>query len=296
MDYLAPCDVPSTGLHDPGRQIFENFLRVITPLEGAYSHAGFTYVAIKDGDCFRIHHARLFLSTTGTPPPSMLFQTESIQGGRLLLKADLKLTVRQFAEQLIAGRLETPHGILHFPAPDGGWHGVEYVPFHPEGLQSQQRYSVFKLISEPHQVWRQPDLDWELKAASSDAPDIIATTPLGNFVVVECTTGLLRQDHKLANLYDRVQALRQRLATSQLSSTSVLPAIVTSKPRAHVSPDIEQAERDGILVVTQETIISAIDRTLVLPNTDQLFQEAIQSVQAAQSRALARASDIQTGE
>jgi hypothetical protein len=131
---------------------------------------------------------------------------------------------------------------------------------------------------------------------TADAVDIVATTPSGNFVLVECTIGLLRADHKLANLYERTQRLRDRLAASNISSPSILPVIVTSKSRAHVTPDIEQAERTGIYVITREDVIQAIDRTLVLINTDQLYQKAFQAMQAAQSRALARVTSLLEGD
>src|SRR5947209_18930713 len=83
---------------------------------------------------------------------------------------------------------------------------------------------------------------------TSDAPDIIATTPNGNFLVVECTTGLLRGDDKLGKLYDRTQRIRDRL----LSPTIVLPVIVTSKPLSHVEPDVERAVQLGIAVLARE--------------------------------------------
>jgi hypothetical protein len=64
----------------------------------------------------------------------------------------------------------------------------------------------------------------------------------------------------------------------------VIPAIVTSKTRDDVKPDIEQAERLGILMVTREDFEQVINRTLILPNADRLYEEAERSIRAAQAK------------
>jgi hypothetical protein len=51
--------------------------------------------------------------------------------------------------------------------------------------------------------------------------------------------------------------------------------MVTSKTKAEISPDVESAEKLGILVMTRENLDSAINqRTLILPNSDQIYSEA----------------------
>ena len=93
-------------------------------------------------------------------------------------------------------------------------------------------------------------------ARSSDAPDILATTPQGNFLVVECTTGLLKAENKLANLIDRTEAIRKRLASSGNSHLKLLPVIVTAKTKEEIKADLEQAQKKlGVLVVTRETLM-----------------------------------------
>jgi hypothetical protein len=57
--------------------------------------------------------------------------------------------------------------------------------------------------------------------------------------------------------------------------------IITSKTRADVMPDIETAEKLGILIMTRESLESAINRTLTQPNADQMYAEAEQAVREA---------------
>jgi hypothetical protein len=115
-----------------------------------------------------------------------------------------------------------------------------------------------------------------------DAVDLIATAPSGNFVVIECTTGLLKAENKLALLHDRTECVRRSLSSLNQSFLRVLPMIITSKTREEVRPDIEQAERLGIFVATKETIEQMINRTLVLSNANQLYEEVERETRAAQ--------------
>jgi hypothetical protein len=115
-----------------------------------------------------------------------------------------------------------------------------------------------------------------------EAADLIATTPLGHFAIVECTTGLLKAENKLSLLHDRVEAVRRGLADANNAHLHLLPVMVTSKTRTEVAPDIEAAERLGVLVMTREHLDQVINqRTLVFANADQMYLEAEQSVSAA---------------
>jgi hypothetical protein len=116
---------------------------------------------------------------------------------------------------------------------------------------------------------------------TQDAVDLIATTPNGHFAVIECTTGLLKADQKLPRVVERAENVRRRLAESGNRYARVLAVIVTSKTAEEVMADIEQAERLRVLVMTREHLQQYSNRTLTLPNADQLFEQAEQTVQAA---------------
>ena len=121
------------------------------------------------------------------------------------------------------------------------------------------------------------------------AADLIATTPKGDFVVIECTTGLLKADNKLPLLIERAQRVRAGVIASNNKHLRVLAAIVTSRPRAEISADIEQAEKLGVLIMSREDLEQAVSKTLVLPNAEQLYEEAIKTVEAAKAKYKAQA-------
>jgi hypothetical protein len=116
---------------------------------------------------------------------------------------------------------------------------------------------------------------------TQEAADLLATTPTGHFAVVECTTGLLKAENKLALLHSRANAVRQRLKDSSNSELHVLPVIVTSRPRAEVEADIEAAEKLGIHVLTRENLEQSVTMTLIPQNADTLYQGARAIVSAA---------------
>jgi hypothetical protein len=60
--------------------------------------------------------------------------------------------------------------------------------------------------------------------------------------------------------------------------------IVTTKARSDVLPDLEQAERLGILVMTKENIEQALDQTLTLQNADQIYEEAEATIRSAKQQ------------
>jgi len=119
---------------------------------------------------------------------------------------------------------------------------------------------------------------------TQNAPDLIATTPSGNFVVIECTTGLLKAENKLPLLVERAEVLRQRLYASGNRHLHLLAVMITSKSREEIKADLEQAEKLGVAVLTRESLEEALKRTLFLPNADTLFSEIEKAAQAAQAK------------
>jgi len=119
---------------------------------------------------------------------------------------------------------------------------------------------------------------------TQDAADLIATTPTGHFAVIECTTGLLKAENKLSLLIGRAEQVRLGVVASNNKHLRVLPIMVTSKTRAEVSADLEQAERLGVLVITSENLERAIATTLVLPNPEKMYDDSWQTVEAAKAK------------
>jgi len=121
-------------------------------------------------------------------------------------------------------------------------------------------------------------------AKTQDAPDLVATTPRGNFAVIECTTGLLKADNKLPRLIERAETLRRRLDASGNRHLHVLPVIITSKDREEVKADLEQAEKLGVVVVTKESLLQALNRTLVLPDAEGMYTEGERTAREGQEK------------
>ena len=99
--------------------------------------------------------------------------------------------------------------------------------------------------------------------------------------MVECTTGLLKGD-KRSQLIERTEAIRKRIDTSHVR---ILPVMVTSKSRTQVRGDLEEAEKLGLLVITQEQLQEALEfRTLLMPDADALFEDGVKAVREGQAK------------
>lgn len=119
-------------------------------------------------------------------------------------------------------------------------------------------------------------------ARTQDFADVAMITPQGHFVIVECTTGLLKAENKLAKLISRHASLRTRLDESSNQHLKLLPIIISTLPRAELQADLEQAERMGVLVLAREQLDQMVPRTMVRNDPDELFQDAEKRVQSAQ--------------
>ena len=119
---------------------------------------------------------------------------------------------------------------------------------------------------------------------TQDASDLLVTTPYGHVAVVEVTMGLLKAENKLSILHERVQAVRRSLDNSNNRHIRILPIIITSKTRVEIQPDVEQAEKWGILVLTREDLETAVNTTLVFPNAEQMFEQAERTVRDARAK------------
>jgi hypothetical protein len=116
-----------------------------------------------------------------------------------------------------------------------------------------------------------------------DNPDLLMTTPGGRIVLVECTTGVIDKEDKLAKLHDRARSLKGQLEKAGSGHIELLPVLVTSLPAASVV-DIEKATKFGIQVLTKEGLQSALDRSIIPQDPDALFKEQEQVLLALQSQ------------
>lgn len=113
--------------------------------------------------------------------------------------------------------------------------------------------------------------------STQEAPDILVATPSGHVALVECTTGMVKQD-KLLNLRARANAVRQRLDASNLRALRVLPVLACARPEADVEPERAAAAGMGICILDGDDLIGLLDRTALVPDADRYFAEAEEAV------------------
>jgi hypothetical protein len=118
---------------------------------------------------------------------------------------------------------------------------------------------------------------------TSEAADILASTPAGHVAIVECTTGHLKADSKLARLVERSQTIRKRLDESGNRHLKLLPVIVTSLGKEEVKADLDQARSLGVAVATREDLVSALNQTIATSNAESIFTRALESLRSQQS-------------
>ncbi len=117
-----------------------------------------------------------------------------------------------------------------------------------------------------------------------DAFDIVAVSPRGDFVVIECTLGLLRAESKLSKLTARAASLRESLGASNLTNLRVLPVIITAMSTEQVKGDVAYAEELGVLVLTRDNMSQALETELLrFPDADSLYERAIAFVDEKKS-------------
>lgn len=118
----------------------------------------------------------------------------------------------------------------------------------------------------------------------SNATDLLATTPRGHMLLVECTTGQLKADSKLAMLVERAQTIRRRLDASGNHHIRLLPVIATALGREEVKADLDQAQQLGVVVATREDLQGGLNRTIVLQDPDLLYSQAEESLRSRQEQ------------
>jgi hypothetical protein len=163
MSEIPP--ISDMALLPTDQKLVDDFFATIEPSRSAYQHVGFSYLAIKFGESYQIIRGRVFLNTA--PPNATLphFSSPHVRAGHYSLN-ELGFRVRPFLNQLMTGVIETPDGPLLFTPASGGRYGASFIPLHPDGLSTQARFAVLTLMAGATDHIRQPEIDWEIKAAS----------------------------------------------------------------------------------------------------------------------------------
>jgi hypothetical protein len=105
-----------------------------------------------------------------------------------------------------------------------------------------------------------------------DGPDIIAVAPDGNVAVIECTTGLLDLNDKIAKLVQRTHALSNTLSASGHGHKAIQPVSITQLSRSEVAANLEDAEKHHIAVMCNEDLSQLLTQIPLFPNPDSFFR------------------------
>lgn len=120
-----------------------------------------------------------------------------------------------------------------------------------------------------------------------EGPDIVATTKNGNVILVECTTGQINKNGKLGKLVDRAEVIRKHLDNAAYGHLKILPVIVTARPKEAIGKaDFDAARAQGVLVITKENLLDAIERSVVAQDTERMFAQGWDSIHRPQPQGL----------
>jgi len=112
-------------------------------------------------------------------------------------------------------------------------------------------------------------------------PDILVSTPAGKMILAECTTGLIDKEDKLGKLHSRSISIKGQLEKSGVRFLELLPILITALPANEIM-DIDKASKLGILVLTQEDLRAALDRSYLYQDPEAVFKEQLQVLEARQ--------------
>lgn len=110
-----------------------------------------------------------------------------------------------------------------------------------------------------------------------DAPDIIATTPNGHIIILECTTRIADFSQKLGKLVDRRNGLSKALQSASHHS-QVHAALVCNLPRDQIAIKENELLQHEVLLATREDIEKAFNLTQLPKNPDELISNANQEM------------------
>ncbi|MGV1793870.1 hypothetical protein [Rhizobium sp. A37_96] len=123
-----------------------------------------------------------------------------------------------------------------------------------------------------------------LLSTIKEGPDILATTPSGHFLVIECTMGILKEDSKLTRLAIRAKHVRDHLKESGSPNLSVLPVMITALTRSEVETEIAGALQQGTFVITREAIEESLETSFLVPDPEREFNDALKLLAEAASQ------------
>ncbi|KXS33370.1 MAG: Uncharacterized protein AWT59_0532 [Candidatus Gallionella acididurans] len=106
----------------------------------------------------------------------------------------------------------------------------------------------------------------------TDSPDIVATTPGGRLVLVECTTRIADFNSKLGKLVDRKGSLLRAL--QEIKKPSRVDAVlVCALPKDQVASRSDDLQAHQVILVTKDELVSAFEQLRLHIDPDKTIEE-----------------------
>lgn len=116
----------------------------------------------------------------------------------------------------------------------------------------------------------------------SRTPDLVATTPRGRQLVIECTLATSDFSAKIGKLVDRCTALRKSLAANGLATADVIAVLVCRQPSDQIASDDAELRRHRILLVAGEALERALVGAWMPADPDAIIDKAMAAWSAQQ--------------
>lgn len=107
----------------------------------------------------------------------------------------------------------------------------------------------------------------------TDSPDLIATTPDGQLVLIECTTRISDFSAKVGKLVDRRGSLSKALVGAG-HPPDILAVLVCRSPRDQIAAHEHEVRSRKILLWAREELLDGLDRVRHPGNSDKMVENA----------------------
>lgn len=105
-------------------------------------------------------------------------------------------------------------------------------------------------------------------------PDIVASTPRGRQLVIECAVAISDFSTKLGKLVDRCNALKKGLTEAHIT-TEVIGVLVCRLPMDQIAKNDAELKKHRILLVTGEALESALRDAWRINDVDQIIDKKL---------------------
>ncbi len=117
------------------------------------------------------------------------------------------------------------------------------------------------------------------KETVQEGPDLIAETTGGRRLIVECTIEIADTHTKSTKLLQRKNRIVQELTSNEFDSKGTLPVLITTMTRAELTDQFEGLREKGIVLVTRDDLENLLERIVLPPNSDLIWDELSRSIQ-----------------